>query len=161
MSDSNRVLGPRVALLRISQKKGNADSSSCFSFVLVPLSKNQTHGLSSSTTWNSPYLPGNRLLSGTCSFAVCTSAWKTYSNFSIPARLASLLFFKHASHSLTFKPLQWLLSLPGMFFPHVSTWLAPHFIVSLPFLPLGHYCQFPPPKDRREPTCSGASWVYC
>lgn len=39
------------------------------------------------------------------------SAWKTRSNFSIPARLASLLFFKHASHILTFEPLHWLFSL--------------------------------------------------
>lgn len=131
VQQSIRTLGYLTKTLQ----KDNESSSFCVSFGLVPLSQNQTHWLSSSTTWKGLYLPGNGLLNVKFGpvYYLCRNA---YPDFSTLVGLAFLLFSKHAGHILTSEPLHSLFYLPGMFLPHVSTWPAPPSIVFPQILPL-------------------------
>lgn len=59
--------------------------------------------------------PHNLALSPLCSHPCTHSA---------PATLVSLLFFKPTSRSPASGPLHWLILLPGMLLPQITTWLT-------------------------------------
>ena len=78
------------------------------------------------------------------------SVWNTYSDsFLFLLGWPTYCFLTLLSSHL--RALALAIYLPGLFLPHVSMWLAPHFIVSTKILPLGHHCNTLHPKTTKNP----------
>lgn len=157
MSGSSRVLWPMVILLRISQK-GNESSSLCLSLHLCLFPQTKHIGF--------PVQPHRT--THTCQAMPYFLLYKVLHNlFPLPG-IPTLTFLFHLVRLLTiFQTCQSYSHLRAFALAILSAWnvLSPHLHVATPsfhcLLPLGQHCQCPPPKDHQEPTCSGASWVYC